>query len=130
EQVRIGLPSGQGAQELGRSRTGAWAPVYVKLKAGKEGNSLGAYRVAVETTDGEGAPYRYASEVPALAAGDERLVVSYVRPGGDSGDFVVKLQTADGRDVQALPKISRNPAQEVVNPRDLIFPPAGSPLPG
>jgi hypothetical protein len=130
EQVRIGLPSGQGAQELGRSRTGAWAPVYVKLKAGKEGNGLGAYRVAVETTDGEGAPYRYATEVPALVAGDERLVVGYVRPGGDSGDFVVKLQTADGRDVQALPKISRNPAQEVVNPRDLLFLTVGSRLPG
>ncbi len=130
EQVRVGLPGGQGAQELGRSRSGAWAPVYVKLKAGKEGNVLGAYRVAVETTDGEGAPYRYATEVPALAAGDERLVVSYVRPGGDAGDFVVKLQTADGNDVQTMPKISRNPSQEVVNPRDLLFLTVGSRLPG
>jgi hypothetical protein len=130
ESVRIGLPGGQGAQEYGRSRTGAWAPVYVKLKAGKEGNVLGAYRVAVETTDGEGAPYRYATEVPALAAGDERLLISYVRPGGDSGDFVVKLQTAEGRDVQTMPKISRDPAQEVVNPRDLLFLTVGSRLPG
>src|SRR5579872_2954762 len=100
EQARVGLPSGQGPQDVGRSRTGAWAPVYVKLKAGKEGNGLGAYRVAVETNDGEGAPYRYATAVPALAAGEERQLVSYVRPGGEADDFVVKLQTADGRDVQ------------------------------
>jgi hypothetical protein len=130
EQARVGLPSGQGAQDIGRSRTGAWAPVYVKIKAGPEGNGLGAYRVAVETTDGEGAPYRYATAVPALAAGDERLLVSYVRPGGAADDFVVKLQTADGRDVSALPKISRTSANEVVNPRDLLFLTVGSRLPG
>jgi hypothetical protein len=130
ESVRIGLPGGQGAQELGRSRTGAWAPVYVKVKAGSEGNPLGAFRVAVETNDGEGAPYRFATEVPALAAGDERLVISYVRPGGDTGGFVVKLETADGRDVQTMPKISRDPAHEVVNPRDLLFLTVGSRLPG
>jgi hypothetical protein len=130
EQARVGLPSGQGQQDVGRSRTGAWAPVYVKIKAGPEGNALGAYRVAVETNDGEGAPYRYTTAVPALAAGDERLLVGYVRPGGAADDFIVKLQTADGKDMQALPKISRNSANEVVNPRDLLFLTVGSRLPG
>ena len=39
EQVRIGLPGGQAEQESARSRYGAWAPVYVKLKAGPEGSA-------------------------------------------------------------------------------------------
>ena len=52
EQVRVGLPFGQGDPESGRARRGAWAPVYVKLKAGSQPIPNDSLRLVVESSDG------------------------------------------------------------------------------
>src|SRR5437763_2884982 len=90
--VRIGLPAGQ---DVGRSRDGAWAPVYVRLRAGTEGHPRGGFQLVLETTDGDDVPYRYTVPVPALGANDERDVVGYLRPGSEASEVTVRLQSAD-----------------------------------
>ncbi len=129
-QVRVGLPGGTATT---RSRNGAWAPVYVTLKAGAEGNPQGTFRLAVESTDGEEMPYRCTAPVPALAATEERVVLAYTRPGSDGSEFTVKLQSSDGRTLQAAPKVRRdssNANREILEPRDVLFLTLGARLPG
>jgi hypothetical protein len=126
----IGL---RGAPDAGRSRNGAWAPVFVTLKGGPGGNAQGLYRVVVESTDGEGTPYRYAVAVPALAENEERGVIAYARPGSDGAEFTVRLQGTDGQDVQTLPRRRRDSSDfkaEVVWPRQVLYLTVGSRLPG
>jgi hypothetical protein len=125
ERVRIGLPGGQDA---GRSRNSTWAPVYVPLQAGPEGNSQDSYRIVIETADVDDAPYRYTVPVPALSPNERRTALSYVHPGSDGSEFTVKLQTADGQTVQALPRTGRDRG-ELVGPRDVLFLAVGSRLP-
>src|SRR5262249_40480976 len=125
--VRIGLPGGQ---DGGRSRNSTWAPVYVPLQAGPEGNGQDSYRIVIETADVEDAPYRYTVPVPALSPNERRTVLSYVHPGSDGSEFTVKLQTADGQAVQALPRTPRDASRgELVGPRDVLFLALGSRLP-
>jgi hypothetical protein len=129
-QVKVGLPGGTATA---RSRNGAWAPVYVTLKAGGEGNPQGAFRLAVESTDGEEMPYRYTVPVPALEAAKEHVVLAYARPGIDGSEFTVKLQAADGRTLQTAPKVRRdssNANREILEPRDVLFLTLGARLPG
>src|SRR4051794_12489051 len=100
EQVRIGLPSGESI-ESGRVRAGAWAPVWVKIKGGKDGSGPKAYKVVVETSDTEDTPYRYTTSLPALAPNQDHFAFAYVRPS--SSDITVSLQDASGREVQSTP---------------------------
>jgi hypothetical protein len=129
DHVRVGLPTGQGGQEANYSRNGAWAPVYVKLKAGKDGNPQGSYQLVVETTDGEDLPYRYTSPVPALPANDDHTALTYIRPGTDGSEFTVTLQAHDGRDVQTNPRFVRT-SRQIIGPRDQLFLSLGSRLTG
>jgi hypothetical protein len=129
-QVRVGLPGGTATT---RSRNGAWAPVYATLKAGGEGNPQGAFRLVVEATDGEEIPYRYTVPVPALAAGEQRVVLAYARPGSDDGEFTVKVQSPDGRTLHTAAKVRRdssNLKHEVVEPQAVLYLTLGSRLPG
>ncbi len=71
EKVRIGLPGSQKEEETARSRNGAWAPVYIKLKASPAGNVRDRYKLRVETTDTENTTYHYDVDVPALAPNDD-----------------------------------------------------------
>jgi hypothetical protein len=82
EQIRLGLPSGQGGDQTGRSRRGAWAPVYVTLKGGNQGNVNKQLQVAILSRDTEQALSRYLVPIPALAGGALETVVGYVRPEG------------------------------------------------
>src|SRR5262245_27638559 len=96
EVARVGLPAGPGAQETGCTRNGAWAPVAITLRGGKEGNPQGAYRLRIETTDLEDIAYQTHVAVPALAAEMLRTVTGYVVPGGDGATFRIQLVSADG----------------------------------
>jgi hypothetical protein len=116
--VRIGLRAGGTAT---RSRNGAWAPVYVTLRAGAEGHPRDAYRLAVETVDAEEAPYRTTAAVPALAGGEERVVLAYVVPSGNS-EFTVKLETTGGQEVQKRAREGRDAGPDaVVAAGDVLF---------
>jgi hypothetical protein len=127
--VRVGLPGGKDAT---RSRNGTWTPVYVHLEAGAEGNPQGAWRLAVESADGEEIPYRAFAAVPALAAGEKRVVLAYVRPGNDSSEFVVKLLAADDKVVQTFPRVRRDVGvdPEIVHPQAVLYLALGDRLPG
>jgi hypothetical protein len=129
EQVRVGLPTGQGGPQANYSRNGAWAPVYVKLKASKDGNPQGSYQLVVESTDGEDLPYRYTAPVPALPANDEQTVLSYVRPGSDGSEFTVTLQKRNGDALHSPTRYTRS-SREMIAPRDQLFLSLGSRLPG
>jgi hypothetical protein len=104
--------------------------VYVRLKAGAEGNAQGAFQLVVETVDGEEAPYQYTIPVPALAANEERVAAAYALPGTETADFSVRLQNAEGRGLQTVSRITRNTLREVVKPQDVLFLSVGSRLPG
>jgi hypothetical protein len=127
--VRVGLPGGKDAS---RSRNGTWTPVYVTLEATAEGNPRDAWRLAVESTDGEEVPYRTYAAVHALSAGEKRVVLAYVRPGSDSSEFAVKLLAADGKAVQTVPRIRRDTgvAPEVIHPQAILYLTLGDRLPG
>jgi hypothetical protein len=104
EQVRVGLPGRTSDPEYGFTRRGAWAPVYVKIKAGSAAISRDALRLVVETTDGEGAGYHYTSPVPAGDPESDIFAVTYVRPG-PSDPLNLSLQTADGKPVPFLVRL-------------------------
>ncbi len=129
-QVKVGLPGGTATS---RSRNGAWAPVYVTLQAGGEGNPQGAFRLVVESTDGEEMPYRYTVPVPALAAGEKRDVLACTRPGTDGSEFTVKVLASDGRTLQTAAKVRRDSStldREIVEPNDVLYLTLGARLPG
>lgn len=111
EGVRIGLPVGSDA---GCTRNGAWAPIAVTLRGGKDGNPQGAYRLRIETTDLEEMASQIVVPVPALSADGQRTVQGYVVPGGDGASFRVHLETAEGRPVRSMPPLTRE------NGRDLV----------
>ncbi|MFO0925559.1 MAG: hypothetical protein U0736_00760 [Gemmataceae bacterium] len=128
ERVRVGLPAGPDA---GCTRNGAWAPVAVTLRGGKEGNPQGAYRLRIETTDLEEIAYQIVVPVPALAADGLRTVQGYVVPGSDGAGFRVHLETASGRPVRSMPPLSREIGRElVVGHQDVLYLAAGAALNG
>lgn len=127
--IRIGLLGGLNGLETGRSRNGAWAPVYVKLKAGKEGVARESIRLVVESTDSEDSPYRYITAIPNLAANEDYVAISYIRPGSGGSEFKVSLETTAGVVVQTVPVI-RDTGKEMLGPRDQLFLAIGSRLPG
>jgi hypothetical protein len=129
EQVRVGLPTGQGGEKASYSRNGMWVPVYIMLKASKDGNPQGSYKLVLETTDGEDLPYRYTTQVPALPANDDHTVISYIRPGSDGSEITVTLQAHDGRTLQTFPRVLRG-SREILGSRDQLFLTLGSRLPG
>lgn len=98
EQVRVGLPGRTQDPDFGFTRRGSWAPVYVKIKAGSAAIPRDAIQMVVETTDGEGASYQYASPVPAGDADSDIFATTYVRPG-PADPFSLRLQTTDGKPV-------------------------------
>lgn len=124
ESIRVGLPTGPDA---GCSRNGAWAPVAVTLRGGKEGNPQGVYRLRIESTDLEDTAYQTTVAVPALAADTLRTVTGYIVPGGDGATFRVVLETPDGKAVRTPQTIpSRESRSElVVAPEDVLFLSAG-----
>ena len=128
--MQIGLPGGQGEQDSARSRNGAWAPVYVKLKAGADGSGIGRYKIRVETTDTENTDYHYDTALPALTPNQDYIAVSYIRPGTAGSDFNVSLVTADGANVQGVPPVTREADKETLDPKDVMFVALGARLPG
>jgi hypothetical protein len=121
EKVRIGLPGSQKEEETARSRNGAWAPVYIKLKASPAGNVRDRYKLRVETTDTENTAYHYDVAVPALAPNDDYNAIAYVRPGAAGSEFTVDLLTADGRGVQGVPRITREADTETLGAKDVLY---------
>jgi len=129
ESVHVGLPAGSGAQESGRVRPGTWAPVYLKLKAGKEGNPRNAFKVLLRGTDAEDTLYAYPVPVPALAANQDHLAIGYLRPGTTSNEIKIFLQTNDGKTLQTFAGSVRDSGKESVAPTALLVLAAGSRLP-
>ena len=121
EKVRIGLPGSQKEEENARSRNGAWAPVYVKLKASPAGNVRDRYKLRVETTDTENTAYHYDVAVPALAPNDDYNAIAYVRPGAVGSEFSVDLLTAEGRSVQGVPRLTREVDKETLGAKDVLY---------
>ena len=130
EQVRIGLPGGQAEQESARSRYGAWAPVYVKFKAGPEGSSRDRFRIRVETTDSENTAYHYDTNLPALVPNQDYLAVAYIRPGAAGNDFKIQLLTASGQTVSGQPSVSLDSDKDTLDAKDVLYLTIGARLPG
>src|SRR5262245_41044962 len=130
ERVRIGLPStGKSADDSGRSRSAAWAPVAVRVKSGPAGHPRDAYRLRIETTDLEEQTYQFVVPVPAMSANNEGTVMGYIVPGSDSAVFKVQLETLEGRPVSVKDKISRDTTKaELVGEQDVLFLGVGSGL--
>lgn len=131
ERVRIGLPAtGKSADNSGRSRNAAWAPVAVLVKS-SAGHPQNAYRLRIETTDPEEQVYQYAVPVPSMAANTEGVVTGYIVPGSDAATFRVQLETAEDnpRVVSFKDKITRESTRnEQVGEHDVLFLGAGSGL--
>jgi hypothetical protein len=126
--IRIGLRAGPNAA---RSRNGVWTPVTVPLQAGADDIPRDSFRLVIETTDGEGVPYRYTSEVPAFTANTAQAVFIYVRPGSPGASFTVTLQKSDGSQLQTVDHLSRDPSKkEILEPREVLYLLLGSPLHG
>jgi hypothetical protein len=125
--VRVGLPAATGGPAAGRTRPGAWAPVYVKLHGGKEGNKKDEFRLVVEATDGEGAAFRTWAPLPALKADEDHFAIAYTRPG--AGEVTVTLQSADGKPAGGA-RPARDLAREVLEPRQPLYLAVGSRMPG
>jgi hypothetical protein len=130
EGVRLGLPSGQGGPDSGRSRRGNWAPLYVQLKAGKQGNLLNQYRVAVQTIDSEETPYRYSTLLPALDPDRLYTAVLYVRPSLAGNELTVQVESAEGRRLQHATHNVQDSNREVLGPGAFLYLALGSRLPG
>lgn len=126
--IRIGLRAGP---NVARSRNGVWTPVTVPLQAGLDDVPRDSYRLVVETTDGEGVPYRYTASVPAIPANSTQSVFTYARPGSPGATFTVTLQKADGSEVQTVDHLSRDPGKkEILEPREVLYLILGSSLHG
>jgi hypothetical protein len=95
EQIRLGLPTGQGGDQTGRSRRNAWSPVYVKVKGGSQGNAKGQYQLAILSRDTEQALSRYVVPIPTLSSETGDTLVGYVRPEG-LAQFEVQVTDRDG----------------------------------
>lgn len=127
EQVRVGLAPAQGDVDAGAVRLGAWAPVYVKIKGGKDQAPPNGYRLVVESSDAEDAAYTYSTPVPALTPGEDYFATTYVR--GGHNEWTVSLRTPDGRLVPGT-RVGRDSAREVLNPGHTLYLALGSRLPG
>ncbi|HVS35002.1 MAG TPA: hypothetical protein VMS17_05430 [Gemmataceae bacterium] len=128
ENVQIGLPGGKGEQESTPYRSGLWAPVYVKIKAGPDGNGLNQFVVRVESSDGENALVRYETPLPALTANEDYIAVAYVRPAGNLDDFSVHLVTADGQPVLGGPAVPPPADKQPLEPAQPLYLSIGSRL--
>jgi hypothetical protein len=120
ETVLVGLPAGSGNQESGRYRPGAWTPVYLKIKAGKEGNPRDAYRLLLQSADAEQTAYTYPVALPALAAGQDHIAIGYLRPGTNLRELNVTLLTQDGKTVQSTSRAGRDGGSDMVAPQALL----------
>ncbi|MGH7227222.1 MAG: hypothetical protein ACRELF_28735, partial [Gemmataceae bacterium] len=126
--IRIGLRDGP---NVARSRNGVWAPVMIPVQASSDDVPRGSFRLVVETTDGEGVPYRYTASLPAIPANSTQVVFAYVRPGSSGASLSVALQNMDGSPVQTVEQLSRDPSKkEILEPRELLYLTIGSPLHG
>lgn len=119
ESIQIGLPGG-GSQENGRFRAGSWTPVYIKVKAGKDGNPRDLYRLHLQGVDTEEIAYTYSVSLPALATSQDHLAIGYIRPGGANRDIQVQLKTSDGKVLQTMGRPSRVEGRELVAPQALM----------
>ncbi len=129
EQVHVGLPAGSGDKESGRVRPGAWAPVYLKIKAGKTGNVRDAFRVLIQAGDAEDALYTYPVPLPALAPNQDHIAVGYLRPSNNTSEIKVLLQSSkDGQTLQTFPRVVRDSGRETVAPTALLVLSVGSRL--
>jgi hypothetical protein len=139
EQLRVGLPFGLGDPESGRYRRGAWAPVYLKLKAGNQPIVADSLRVVVESSDAEDNAYQYATPLPFVDAEKDYFAISYARPG--STEVNVSLQSADGKRAPFLvrapdgrmvstTRLTRDFSREDIGPANTLYLAIGSRLPG
>jgi hypothetical protein len=139
EQVRVGLPSASTDPDVGHTRHGAWAPVYVKIKVGSDPIVAGSLNLVTESEDSEGTSYRYAAPLPGAAPDDDVFAVTYVRPGGT--DAHISLRTADDKIVPVqvrgndgrmatVSRIPREFGRDSLNMGDSLFLVLGSRLPG
>src|SRR5260370_3510959 len=115
--VRIGLPSG--TPDGGRMRQGAWAPVYISLTAGPNGNGQQQFKVVLDALDAEDNPYRYSVPVPAMIAGTPEVVIGYLP--APNHEINVALQTVDGKTLQGPIKQLRSTEAEPCNPMMPMF---------
>ena len=116
EKFQVGLPGGKGELDSPPYRSGAWAPVYVKIKAGPDGNGRGQFTVRAETTDSEIAVFHYDTPLPALVANQDYIAVAYTRPGNGGSEVAVSLVAADGQAVPAGPAGARRPTGRLSAP--------------
>ncbi len=127
EKFQVGLPGGKGELDAPPYRSGAWAPVYVKVKAGPDGNGRGQFAVRVEATDSENAAYHYDTPLPALVANQDYIAVAYTRPGA-SGEVAVRLVAADGHDVPGPAPAAPSADRQPLDPTQTLYLSVGSRL--
>ena len=100
--VRAGLPA-EGGRRL---RPGAWAPVYVDLRAGGEAVGAGAFELVVETADSDELNYRAELRDAMLRAiGSSRFAI-YHLIGSANPDDVGSAYAAPLRVVPELGQVS------------------------
>ncbi len=127
ENVRIGLPSGQGGDQASRARRGAWAPVYVQLKGGGQAITRGQFQLAILGRDTEQTLSRYPVPVPALASETVDTVIAYVRPESSS-QFEIQLLDADGNVRLSRTETLTALREEVLDSDDILYASLGSRL--
>ncbi len=128
EKFQVGLPGGKGELDSPPYRSGAWAPVYVKINAGPDGNGLGQFTIRVETTDSEGAVFHYETPLPALDPRQDFIAVSYTRPGNGGSEVAVSLVAADGQVVPAGPAAAPSADKQALGAAQPLYLSVGSRL--
>ncbi len=121
--LKIGLP---GSSAGTRCRVGVWNPVYVLLRAGDDPIGARQYQLVVETSDSDENQNQYFTDVPALTAGQEQWVMTYVRPGNLNAPITVTL-LKDGSPVHPARRAPQN--LDILEPQNLLYVTLGPRLP-
>jgi hypothetical protein len=119
EKVQVGLPAGKGEQDVLNFRPGAWAPVYVKIKAGADGNGRDHFKIRVQTNDDDNTTFSYDTVLPALVANQDYIAVGYTRPAG--GAFEVALLTAADQPVPGAAPETPATQQDRLEAADVLY---------
>jgi hypothetical protein len=130
EKVQVGFPH---TAETTWYKAGAWTPVYVYLtNEGSDAVNTGEYALVVETADSEDVQNHYTERrlLPLLNPGESTNapLLAYVRPGGDTSEITVQVQSNDGRTLDS--KKPDTYASEALPVNAQVVLQAGSKLPG
>jgi hypothetical protein len=102
ETVQVGFPA---TAQSSRYKAAAWTPVYVYLKnEGTENIDGKEYALVVETTDSDDVQNHYTERrlLPLLIPQvTDQLLLTYVRPGGDTSEITVHVQNSEGRTIDS-----------------------------